>query len=161
MFKTVGDIITFIERHGRADLLSPRTRGSVTARGLDAARGSSVEEYRPEVGAVAYARYFRFALPEFMGARLGAVRLADLPEALRDEVRIRYTDEHGFELFVHRHEGLADLVPTSVGTFIVGPGADGALIPWTWFPGEPMGALSPATWGETFAGDVAVKLHNG
>jgi hypothetical protein len=161
MFNTIQDVIAFIKESGREDLFGPRTRGSTTEVGIETLpTDRSVVEFRPAVGAVAVARYFRVEAPE-LGGRVGAVALRDLPEELLGKIATRYTEEHGLEMFVDVAEADAELASVAYLTLIVGPNDEGALIPWTYFPGDALGAVSKKTWNEGSPGDMAIKLHNG
>jgi hypothetical protein len=148
----------------RPDLQGPRTRGSLTEIGLDNIEASlPVTEFRPEIGNVPVARYFRVDAPQLQG-RLGAERLGDLSPEQREILRVR-NGEHGLEFFLDMSpEDAASLLPSvDHATVILGPvDDDGTLGIWTWFPGDVMGTFE-ARDGITDhpVNSVAVKLHNG
>jgi len=147
----------------RPDLQGPRTRGSLTDKGIDTLDPETpAVEFMPQAGAISVARYFHVKAPD-LGGRLGAVSLKSLPADLLPLLRARFVENHGTELFLDRDASEADLPAVDFLTVILGPVNDaGDLGIWTWFPGEPTGA-TPAE-GST-ADDpqnlVAVKLHNG
>lgn len=160
-FRDVSDLLKLIQVTGRADMLGPRTRGSTTKVGIETLPGDrAAVEFRPAVGAVPVARYFRVGAPE-LGGRVGAVALRDLAPELRGLIATRYGEEHGLEMFVDCAPEQAELAPVDYLTFIVGPDDDGNIVPWTYFPGDALGAVSPKTWDTGTPGDMAVKLHNG
>lgn len=146
----------------RPDLQGPRTRGSLTEIGLEDLDGDlPVTEFRPEIGDVPVARYFRVEAPQLQG-RLGAEPLGNLSPEQRERLRLR-NGEHGLEFFLDIDPSNADLPPVAHATIILGPvDEDGTLGFWTWFPGDVMGTFE-ARDGVTDhpINTVGVKLHNG
>lgn len=152
----------------RADLAGARTRGSLTARGLDAIDPTTpVVEFRPTVGNVPVARYFYFDASALDG-RLGAAPLASLGADLLPLLRVRHVDKHGPEMYLDRPADAADLPPAREGVAILGPVDDaGTLGWWTWYvasgpESRVMGAMTArgAATDHPIA-SLAVKLHNG
>jgi len=160
---TLASLLALFDRETRPDLFGARSRGSVSETGLESLSDRPAVEFRPKVGANPVARYFRVECPEIAG-RLGAVRLADLTEEQQKLLRVRHVENHGLEMYLDQSQESAVLVPVDHATIILGPsgdaehGEDSPLVPWTWFPGAPLGDLNSP---ETPLGDVAVKLHNG
>jgi len=153
----------FPDAETRPDLHGPRTRGSLSEHGLDIVPGDrEAVEFRPTVGNVPIARYFRVETPEIQG-RLGAVPLGDLTPEQRAKVRLRDAGDHGIEFYLDVDPSEADLPPVSHVTVIVGPIDDeGTLGAWTWFPGDPMGtAMARKEFTDHPVNSIACKLHNG
>ena len=142
------------ERAHGASLTGPRTAGSTTLAGLDALPGDlPLETFTPGAGAIPCCTYYRTvgdigALRGTLGAApYAAVRAAGIVVAVR-------LGRHGPEMYVdvapgsRQHGEILDAVGASAPltlTVVMGPretpGATG-LIPWTWFPGEPLATTS-------------------
>lgn len=152
----------------RPDLQGPRTRGSLTERGLNALDPETpVTEFRPTVGNVPVARYFYFNADP-LGGRLGATALGSLDASLWPLLRVRTVENHGLEMYLDRPADAADLPPANEGVAILGPiDADGTLGWWTWYVADgPESRVMGAMTAQGRATDhpsqsVAVKLHNG
>jgi hypothetical protein len=147
----------------RDDLKGPRSRGSLTEIGLESLDGEkAVTEFRPEIGAVPVARYFRVDAPELQG-RLGAVPMGDLTREQLSLLRTRDAGKHGIEFFLDVPADGADLPSVSHATIIVGPiNEEGDLGFWTWFPGDVAGtAMAQDKVLDTPLNTLGVKLHNG
>ena len=173
-FATLADLLSL--PGFRADLKLPRTRGSLTARGLDALDGATlVTEFRPSVGCVPVARYFAFDASS-LGGKLGAAPLATILASadLRKLLSARNVDGHGLEMFLDRPASEASLPDAPEGIAILGPIDDaGTLGWWTWYvcAGETTRVLGcfedfkPETGTGVAtnhpAASLAVKLHNG
>ena len=167
----------------RKDLEGPRTRGSLTVRGLEDLSDRDVTEFRPEDSAldVPVARYFRWPAVE-LGGLLGAVRFGDLTEE-QDKLFDSRRGPHGREFFLDVDPADADLPPATIGVGIIGPSgtekdeegtevldADGKPIPvvgwWTWYVATEatlvvgtVEAQGEATGHPMHS--IGVKLHNG
>jgi len=146
----------------RDDLKGPRTRGSVSEIGLEDLSDRPVTEFRPEIGEVPVARYFRVEAPELQG-RLGAVTLGDLTPEQKPLLRVRDAGQHGVEFFLDVTPEDADLPAVSHATLILGPvDEQGTLGFWTWFPGDVAGtAMAQGAFTDHPIKSVGVKLHNG
>lgn len=147
----------------RPDLQGPRTRGSLTEIGLeDLDPNTPVDEFRPEIGDVPVARYFRVSRAAALQGRLGAEPLGNLSPEQREALRLR-NGEHGLEFFLDIDPADAELPSVTHATIILGPVDEaGTLGFWTWFPGDVMGTFE-ARDGVTDhpINSVGVKLHNG
>lgn len=111
---------------------------------------TSVEEFTPEVGAMAGCRYFKAAMPAGYNASIGAI---SLDEALDLGLAVRLVDgAHGKELVADSNVKVGALTLT----FIV----EGTMLS-TWYPGltfvpMPHDVINdPTTW----VGEWAVKLQ--
>ena len=164
---TISDILSLIDRMSASGvkalaahaetLRGPRSRGSVSEKGLEALpQDREGVEFQPSKGVgIPGCRYLEFAAPE-IGGRLGACRLADaLAGGL--QVRVR-SGKHGYELFVDRDPQGVEMLSADSLTVILGPDETGTFpeVVWTWHPGRPMASACAGV-----CDDLAVKLHNG
>lgn len=137
---TVEDVVNEINRDDLpkeiaehyATLKGPRTRGSTTEHGLEAATGNFQISYPDQAVTVPGATYLSLHAPE-LGGRLGAVprHKADAAGATVQE----RLGSHGPELFTT--DGPSINVACDDITVILGP--DNWV--WTWHPGEPLASL--------------------
>jgi len=158
------DILSAINTTSLADegyaqsLRGPRTRGSVTAKGLADLPDNYIAEALADQSAAGKATRIYQGPDGGLGGKLGMMTLAAALDQGK-EVKVRL-GKHGPELYLNRTLGdekeAGDwMAPSSVLTFIVATEgypdvAAGGLI--TWYPGPVTPNLDPG---------VAVKLHNG
>jgi len=157
-FETLGDILKLFDPETRPDLFGPRKRGSTTTAGLESLDPNKALDEIEDGGPGYYpaCRYFRLWAPELNG-RVGAVRFGDLTDEQAARLALRHVPEHGPELYLDQTTDAATMPQTDIITIILGPGKDGALVPYTWHPGTPLAPFD----GTAPLADVGVKLHNG
>ena len=156
LIRRMGSMSDDLAAHAKT-LEGPRSRGSVSERGLEAipADREGVEFEPQEEARIPGCVYLEFPAPEIAG-RLGAVPLS---EALNlGKVCVR-NGAHGYEMFVDRDPDIGAMPMADAVTVVLGPdeGAPkGELVVWTWHPGKPM-----PTSRSGITANTAVKVHNG
>jgi hypothetical protein len=166
--KTIADLHKLIDANRRspskklaehaATLVGPRDRGSTTSKGIyyidpDTPMSNTSEDVPNRDPKC---RYYVFAVPEDMDARLGAIPLR-LALAMGHKVCLREGD-HGYELYLDQPAG--KMPPVNFCTAIVGTW-EGETALFTWHPGEPLRPLKDSNGAVTICDETAVKTHSG